>query len=166
MTFSHLHQAAWLRGLRHGGLIVGISWDCSLFLFIDRFIGTVPNLVLLCIISNVPDINLLYDLSSVVPGEVLTSPCSLGFGIQCLWLLVQSSYYKCLCRRRHCFRSYSWKISFFSTSWLETLIMVLLSAVVILIHWPYSAKGLEYYLWFFHRVFFLIECFSRFLCWS
>merc|ERR1712030_26196 len=34
------------------------------------------------IISNVPDINLLYDLSLVVPGEVLTSPCSLGFGIQ------------------------------------------------------------------------------------
>ena len=35
-----------------------------------------------CIISNGPDINLLYILSLVVPGEVLTSPCSLGFGIQ------------------------------------------------------------------------------------
>ena len=34
------------------------------------------------IISNVPDINLLYNLSLVVPGEVLTPPCSLGFGIQ------------------------------------------------------------------------------------
>ena len=41
-----------------------------------------PIFCVFCIISNVPDINLLYDLSLVVPGEVLTSPCSLGFGIQ------------------------------------------------------------------------------------
>ena len=37
---------------------------------------------------------------------------------------------------------------------LRLLIIVLLSAVVMLIHWPYSAQGLEYCLWSSHRVFF------------
>ena len=81
MTSSHL-LSSWTPGFHHVGLIVGISRDCSLFLLVDRFIGTVPNIVFLCIISNVPDINLLYDLSSVVPGEVVTPPCIRGFGIQ------------------------------------------------------------------------------------
>ena len=48
----------------------------------DRFIGPCANFCVFRIISNVPDINLLYDLSLVVPGEVLTPPCSHGFGIQ------------------------------------------------------------------------------------
>ena len=60
----------------------------------SEFLGTIASsffltgLLELCqflcfrIISNVPDINLLYDLSSVVPGEVVTPPCIRGFGIQ------------------------------------------------------------------------------------
>ena len=62
----------------HVGLIVGISWNYSLFLLVDRFIGTMPNIMFLVFV----DINLLYDLSSVVPGEVVTPPCIRGFGIQ------------------------------------------------------------------------------------
>ena len=62
----------------HVGLIVGISWNYSLFLLVDRFIGTMPNFMFLVFV----DINLLYDLSSAVPGEVVTPPCIRGFGIQ------------------------------------------------------------------------------------
>ena len=140
MTSSHL-LSSWTPGFHHVGLIVGISRDCSLFLLVDRFIGTVPNLVLLCIISNVPDINLLYDLSSVVPGEVVTPPCIRGFGIQ------RFGYY---CRVYNINASAGAVIVLGQTAGkslfsllhgLRLLILVLLSAVVMLIHWPLLCPG-------------------------
>ena len=59
-----------------------LCWKYCLFLLLTGSLDLVPIFCVFRIISNVPDINLLCDLSLVVPGEVLTPPCSHGFGIQ------------------------------------------------------------------------------------
>ena len=71
----------------HVGLIVGISWNYSLFLFTDRFIGTMPNLKFYHLASVMVDIKLLCDLSAVVPGEVVTPPCLRGIRLNILVIL-------------------------------------------------------------------------------
>ena len=62
------------------------------------------------------DINLLYDLSAVVPGEVVTPPCIRGIGLNVLVTIAVYSIMNASACAVINFRSNSWKISFFSTS--------------------------------------------------
>ena len=62
------------------------------------------------------DINLLYDLSAVVPGEVVTPPCIRGLALNVLVTIAVYSIMNASAGAVIDFRSNSWKISFFSTS--------------------------------------------------
>ena len=60
------------------------------------------------------DIKLLYDLSAVVPGEVVTPPCIRGIGLNVLVIIAVYSIMNASAGAVIDFRSHSRKIPFFS----------------------------------------------------
>ena len=126
--------------------LVGFSWNYCLFLQVDRFIGTMPNLKFYHLASVMVDIKLLCDLSAVVPGKVVTSPCLRGIGLDILVILAVNFILHASAVAVIDFRSTAGK-SLFSLFWLleiSNFIGPLSAAVSNNSLAPYSASGLEW----------------------
>ena len=66
---------------------MGFLGTIASLLQVDRFIGAMPNLNIYHFSLVMVDIKFLYDLSAVVPGEVLTPPCLRGIMLNILVIL-------------------------------------------------------------------------------